>query len=91
MFLDKAGAMVSDLREHAVYILVYEPERNHTRSLMDEDPRETPCSLKYIADTVAGKANSNIIMFGLEPYRSLYYKNVFTYTASEFEGWLREQ
>ncbi len=60
------------LRENFLYILVYNEEKNSSKS--------------NIKLHVSKKAEENIIKFGLGKFKGYFFKNVYTCTVKEFEN-----
>lgn len=60
------------LRENFLYILVYNEEKNSSKS--------------NIKSHVSKKAEENIIKFGLGKFKGYFFKNVYTCTVKEFEN-----
>lgn len=70
---------ISYMREHAVFILVYNGLKN-----MEGHHRN------YIAQSVMRSANEELIRFDLERFRHLYFREVHTYTENQFERFLED-
>lgn len=68
---------VSFCRDNVVFILVYNEDKN----LYDGKSAKASITSYFM-----NKANVNNIRFGLERFKNLYFKDVFTYTEKEFEN-----
>lgn len=67
------------IRENTNFILVYNEEKNKEK---------LKNSKKDIHNSLLKKANQEIIHFGLEKYKKVFFKNVYTYSAREFEQFI---
>lgn len=74
------GQSITETRQIMEFVLVYNPEKNIDKS--HQTSRET------IAELVTNKAKTELRRFDLEDYRTLYIRNVHTYTPEEFENYL---
>lgn len=88
IFGDIVGITVSNTRKFLEFILVYNKEKNpvsHQKlKAMGKEPSRTSIG-KYISEL----AGEEFIQFGLGRYKSLYFKNVHTYTVKEFQKFLK--
>lgn len=76
LFNDITGTTVSYCRKNVNFILVYNENKNSNE--------QQESSKIQIAKYYSKKAKRNFVRFGLEQFEGLYFKNVFTYTESEF-------
>lgn len=79
IFCDITNKNLNYIRENASFILVYNKDKN-----------ENSNSKKKIANYVYQKANENFTLFGLEKYKNLFFKNVYTYSENEFEDFIKK-
>lgn len=80
IFNDLINSNISFCRENVYFILVYNKDKN---------PEDT--SRSAIAASISNKANKGFIRFGLEKFKKLYFREVFTYTEEEFEKLFLEE
>lgn len=80
MFNDIVNENISFCRQNMYFILVYNEERNSFGGKKQEDS-----SKAIISKFVHKKAHKKFVRFGLERFEKMYFKEVFTYTESEFE------
>lgn len=74
------GQTITETRKKMEFILVYNPQKNIDKS-------HSP-SREEILKSVAKKAETEIVRFDLERYRTLYFFDVHTYTPTELENYL---
>lgn len=79
IYNDIQTVSISDLRKHAVLILVYNESKNIEGHHRD-----------YIAQSVMSFAKEELIRFDLERFKHLYFREVHTYTENQFEEFLKE-
>ncbi len=72
---------ISDTRENYELILVYNEDKNPL-------PNQTKKSNISIAKHICGKAHDELILFGFDKYKTLYFNDVHTYTEREFDDFL---
>ncbi len=77
---DIIGENISFCREHLNFILVYNEKKNPCETEAYEDSVKARIG-KYFA----GKAGRPYVRFDLGRFQKIYFKEVFTYTESEFE------
>ncbi len=86
IFNDIMNVTVSFCRENMDFILVYNEQRN---SDIREDEVVESCESSpsgiVISNYFSKKAKQPFIRFGLEKFKTIYFRNVFTYTPNEFE------
>ena len=88
IFCDIVSKSISDTRREADFVLVYNFDKNPlpnqlTGGMVQESP-----SREEIAKYFLKKGGSELIRFDLEKYKSLYFREIHTYTKEEFEGYL---
>lgn len=60
---------------------------------MPRDPKRKICeseSMGAIKDFLVDKSKSEIILFDLDKYERLYFKEVHTYTVDQFENYVKK-
>lgn len=89
IFCDIANMHISETRKLLDFILVYNEEKNsksHQKQkpiVIEDDSRVS------IGKHFANKAHDEFILFGLENFKKLYFKEVHTYNKKEFEKFLK--
>lgn len=90
IFLDIVSENIIYSRNNIDFILVYNSEGNPLPNQMQKGQlQETPSRLT-IEYHVTEKAKEELIRFGLEKYKKLYFRNVHTYTKEMFEEYLNK-
>ncbi len=75
---------ISFTRQNLTYILVYNEKKNTFDNEQIQDPPPSIIGIgKHFAETTA---KENYIRFGLDKFKKLYFKEVFTYTEEEFKN-----
>lgn len=82
MFNDIVKENISFCRQNVYFVLVYNEEKN---SGLEGGKNQEDSSKAIISKLIHNKANKKFVRFGLEQFEKLYFKEVFTYTESEFE------
>lgn len=91
MFLDITGKNITYSRKEVELIVVYNIEKNPLPNQFKKGKlQETPSRIK-IGEHIAAKAGETFILFDLERYKKLYFKEVRTYSREMFEEYLRQQ
>ena len=75
-------------RENAVFIVVYNQEKNPLPNQQKKEKTQDSVSRNKIGDYIAGKANKELILFDLERYMGLYFREVHAYTQEQFADYL---
>lgn len=92
MFTDITSTKISYLREHLKFFLVYNETANINNKTDDELTLkanvQSSNSFDNIAKTFAKHAKKEYICFGLKMFENYCFKEVHTYTQSEFENYL---
>lgn len=83
---DIIGEGISFTRKHLDYILVYNGEKNPESEEQDSKTayRESQ-SRNKIAKNLSALGKEHYIRYGLEAFKGYCFRNVYTYTESEFE------
>lgn len=76
---------LSDYRKHAVFILVFNREKNPNAKGAPASISGSP-SLGKMADLLACKARKSMIYFGLESFRGYCFRDVITVDVSKFNA-----
>ena len=82
MFNDIVNENISFCRQNMYYVLVYNEERNSSV----KGKKQEDSSKAVICKLIHKKADKKFVRFGLERFEKMYFKEVFTYTESEFEN-----
>lgn len=77
IYNDIEDSTIADNRTSVVFILVYNENKNKNKS-------------GIVVNPVMKLANEEIILFGMEKFKNLYFKEVHTYTESQFEDFLHK-
>lgn len=86
-FCDIFNANISFTRKNALFILVYNEEKNKKKNNTTNGDEYGKDEMK---DHIYGLAKEHEIRFGLERYRGLYFCDVFTYGKAEFNNVLND-
>lgn len=87
IFCDIFNANISFTRKNALFILVYNEEKNKKKNNTTNGDEYGKDEMK---DHIYGLAKEHEIRFGLERYRGLYFCDVFTYGKAEFNNVLND-
>ena len=82
IFNDIVNKNISFCRENLYFILVYNENKNKREACKTEQEES---SKAIISKKIHKKAKKKFVRFGLDRFEKLYFKEVFTYTESEFE------
>lgn len=82
IFNDIVNKNISFCRENLYFILVYNESKNRREACRTEQEES---SKAIISKKIHKKAKKKFVRFGLDRFEKLYFKEVFTYTESEFE------
>lgn len=82
IFNDIVNKNISFCRENLYFILVYNESKNRREACKTEQEES---SKAIISKKIHKKAKKKFVRFGLDRFEKLYFKEVFTYTESEFE------
>lgn len=80
IFLKNENLTLDDVCKDSMFILVYNDEKN-TKIKKSK-------SKEYIQNTIFSKANKVNIRFGLEKFKDIYFKDVFTFHQEEFKSYI---
>lgn len=82
MFNDIVKENISFCRQNVYFMLVYNENKN---SCLEGEKKQEDSSKATISKLIHNKANKKFVRFGLAQFEKLYFREVFTYTESEFE------
>jgi hypothetical protein len=88
IFCEITGKTIADTRKETDMILVYNEKKNLNAKKVAKDEVQRANSLTTIAKHCMRKGNQEFILFGLEKFKTLYFRKVHTYTEKEFEKFL---
>ena len=89
IFLDVTGKTISYTRENAELIVVYNPDKNGSRSKQSDVDMSSGKSRIDIGKHFMKKAKEELVLFDIGKYAPIYYKNMHTYSMEEFETYLQ--
>lgn len=89
IFGDITGVHITDTREWLEFVLVYNIEKNPMPNQVQREPVQESYSRVEIAKHFSKKAKEEFIRFDLERFKTLYFKEVHTYSEEEFEEYLQ--
>lgn len=88
IFGDITGKSISFIRENIDFVLVYNIEKNPLPNQITKGYVQESESRDYIAGNLMKKAKKEFIRFDLERFKTLYFREVHTYTEAEFKTFL---
>lgn len=88
IFCDITKQDIDYTRNSTEFVLVYNEKKNPLPNQYKKDLQPSPPSLTYISKRIAQMGKSEFILFDLERYKSLYFRDVHTYSQEEFEEYL---
>lgn len=91
MFTDITGGSIADTRKKAELFIVYNLERNPLPNQLKKGVVQESPSRLAIANYIADKAGEEHILFDLERYQKLYFRDVHTYSKEKFAEYLKRQ
>ena len=83
IFNDIVHQNISFCRENLYFILVYNESKN---SYEECETKQEDIPKAMISKFIHNKAKKKFVRFGLDKFEKIYFKEVFTYTESEFEN-----
>lgn len=83
IFNDIVHQNISFCRENLYFILVYNESKN---SYEECETKHEDSPKAMIGKLIHNKAKKKFVRFGLDKFEKIYFKEVFTYTESEFEN-----
>lgn len=89
IFCDVAGKTISYMRERVDLIVVYNLEKNPLPNQIEKGRFQESPSRIVIGNYFAEKAQKEYILFDLQRYERLYFREVHTYSKEEFREYLR--
>ncbi len=79
---------VAYTREYAEFILVYNEKKNPLPNQYTKNGTQPSPSRNFITKQIAQLGKREIVLFDLERFKTLYFRDVHTYTQAEFENFL---
>lgn len=89
IYCDITDKHISYTRANIVFILVYNEKKNPIPHNLKLENSVRQNAREKIAEHIIKKANEELIRFDLEKFKTLYFKEVHTYTENEFEEYLK--
>ena len=87
IFLEIIGETIAFSRSNIDCVVVYNLSKNPLPNQIKKGQlQETPSRIS-ISDHFTKKANEELVLFGLEGYKRLYFRNVHTYHVEQFENY----
>lgn len=93
IFSDVVQCTIKNMREYAVFILVYNEEANSNNSeIKEHKPSYVQPSGAFdrLAKNIGKLAGDEYVCFKLKQFEKYCFKKVHTYTEKEFENYLRQ-
>lgn len=90
IFTDIVGIGISKMRQFVEYILVYNEKANPETITEREKHVQNSPSFDLIARTVSKFGKVEYIRYGVDIFKNYCYKDVHTYTETEFEEFLNK-
>lgn len=91
IFCDITGKHIADTREWSEFILVYNIDKNPMPNQVKKEAVQESYSRVEIAKHFSNKAKKEFIRFDLEKFKTLYFKEVHTYSEDEFQDYLKKR
>lgn len=88
IFLGIIKKSIEYSRRYIDFVVVYNAEKNPVSSQKKERRLQETPSRVSIATCLMNKAGEEFIRFDLERYKTLYYRNIHTYTKDNFDRYL---
>ena len=88
IFLDIIQKSIEYSRRYIDFVVVYNAEKNPVSSQEKKRRLQETPSRVSIATCLMNKAGEEFIRFDLERYKTLYYRNIHTYTKENFDSYL---
>lgn len=90
IFCDITKKDVSYTRHNMDFVLIYNEAVNRLPNQLGKNVVQDSPSRTAISKRIAQMGNQELILFGLERYKKLYFREVHTYTKGEFEDYLNK-
>lgn len=81
---------ISYTRKAVDFVLAYNLEKNPMPNQVKKDEVRESAEREKIAKHFLGKAGKELVRFDLEKYKTLYFREVHTYSGQEFEEYLKK-
>lgn len=85
IYTDIIDERISSCKENLNFILVYNEKKNMDKVKKEQTKYEGDTCKRQIGKYFSEKARKNFIAFGLEKFKDIYFKDIYTYTQKEFE------
>lgn len=79
---------ISFTRENIDFILVYNGEKNPIPHQEQKKISHELSAITSLGKSISKRGNQKLILFGLEKFEKLYFRQVYTFTQKEFEQYL---
>ncbi len=89
IFLGIIGGTIAFSRSNIDFVVVYNLEKNPLPNQIKKGRLQETPSRVSIADYFMKKAEKEVILFDLERYERLYFRNVHTYSREKFEKYFQ--
>ena len=89
IFLEIIGKNITFSRSNIDFVVVYNIEKNPLPNQITKGKLQESPSRIAIAGSLMKKAKEEFILFDLERYKKLYFRNIHTYSKEEFEEYLK--
>lgn len=90
IFCDITGQQIQNTRKWLEFVLVYNIDKNPMPNQLERELVQESNSRTEIAKYFSGKAKKEFVRFDLEKFKTLYFKEVHTYSTDEFEHYLKK-
>lgn len=88
IFGDITEKTITYTRQKVDYILVYNEQKNPLPNQLTRHVEQDVPSRRFIAKHIAQKGKQEFILYDLERFKKLYFREVHTYTQHEFDAFL---
>ena len=82
------GTDINFDRENVDFVLVYNEDKNPLPNQFTKGMVQSSPSLTFIAKHIAQRGKEEFVLFDLDRFKHLYFREVHTYTVTEFENYL---
>lgn len=88
IFSDITATTITYTRDSVDLIVVYNIDKNPLPNQVSNQVLQGAFSRDYIGNYISALAKDELIRFDLEKYKTLYFREVHTYTKEQFEQYL---
>lgn len=89
IFLEIVNKTIAFSRQNIDFILVFNLEKNPLPNQVKKGVLQDTPSRIDIGNHLMAKAGEELILFNLERYKSIYFRNIHTYPKEKFEEYLQ--